>query len=190
MASERWREHRYKVRAPKSPEKHWRLQYKRKNKTGDYGKYEKDWPLRKGVPPWIFKWLLKRVQDLLKGLHRNEKTYHKEFPKIVQALIANGNAQGFKAKATDPEKYYSDVVWYCHGVPLAAILIADLSEEKQLWGKAPDVANQLRANRKNPEGHRLRMMEKKHKAPIRLVWAVSLNGKWFRLGIGRMRKRD
>jgi hypothetical protein len=185
MATERWREHKYKLHSPKPGHKHWVLQYARKRKSGNYGKYE-NWPLRKGVPPWIFKWVLKRVKDLFKDLHRHEKTYRLELPKIIKTLIANGKAQGFEAKATT--KHYGDVTWYCLGKPLMVFMIADMSEEKQIWA-ADDAAQKLRVDRKTPEGHRFREMERKSKAPVRLVWAVSLGGRWWRLGLGKMRKR-
>jgi hypothetical protein len=142
--------------------------------------------LKLGVPPWIFKWLLKRVRDCYKQLHSNQKTYHKELPKIIDTLVRNGEAQGFKAKATS--KDYGDVTWYCHGRPFATVMVADLSEFKQIWGKPFQVAQQLR-DAKTGEGHRFRKMERTSHAPIRLVWAVSLNGKWWRLGIGNMRTK-
>jgi hypothetical protein len=185
MASERWREHKYKLSKPKSGHKHWVLQYARKRKSGKYGKYE-NWTLEKGVPPWIFKWLLKRVKDLFKDLHSKEKTYHKALPKIIKALIANGKAQGFKAKRTT--KHYGDVTWYIDGIPFATFLIADMSEYMHIWGSS-DAPEKLRADKKSGEGHRFREMERKSRAPVRIVWSVSINGKWFRLGIGKMRER-
>jgi len=185
MSSERWREHKYKLRSPKPGHKHWVLKYARKRKSGNYGKYE-NFRLYKGVPPWIFKWLLKKVKDLWKELHSNEKTYHKALPKIIETLIGNGNAQGFKAKKTHSD--YGDVTWYCHGKPLVVFMIADMSEYKQIWG-ASDAPKKLRDDKKSGEGHRFREMERKSKAPMRLVWSVSINGKWWRLGIGKMRER-
>ena len=184
-SEERWREHKYKLHAPRTNHKHWVLEYARKRRSGKYGKYEK-WPLRLTTPPWIFKWLLKRTKDLHKQLHDSDRTYHKEFPKIIDVLIRNGEAQGFHAKKTDRD--YGDVTWYCHDKPFATIMVADMSNAKQLWGQASDVAKKVRES--NVEGHRFRKMERKSHAPIRLVWAVSCNGKWFRLGIGKMRTKS
>jgi len=185
MAKKRWQEHKYKLSAPKSGHKHWRLRYARKKANGTYGHYEKPWSLKKGVPPWIYKWLLMKVKDLGEDIPSNDKTYHNDLPKIVETLLKNGKAQGFTAKQTNRKKYYSDVVWYIGSKPFIAFMIADMSEHKQIWGNFT-AADLLRKDKKSGEGHRFRQMERKTKAPIRLVWAVSCHGKWFRLGIGEM----
>lgn len=181
---ERWREHKYKLHAPKSGHEHYVLEYKRKRKSGKYGKPE-TWKLKGKVPDWIFKWLVKRCTDLLKEIPNDKKTYHKDLPKIIDTLIRNGNAQGFKAKETS--KDYGDVTWYLHGKPIATFLIADMSEHKQLW-TSKKVVDELRKD-KSDDGHRFRRMESKSKAPMRVAWAVSCHGKWFHLGVGKMRTR-
>lgn len=185
--AERWREQKYtKLHAPKHSHVHWVLEYKRKRNDGEYGKPE-TWKLKQNVPDWIFKWLQKRCKDLFDSLHSYDKTYHKEFPKIEDTLVRNGNNQGFKAKAT--HKDYGDVTWYLHGSgkPVATFMIADMSEHKQFFNPF-DLAEKLRKE-KSGEGDRFRKMEDKSKAPMRVIWAVSLHGRWFRLGVGKMRTR-
>jgi hypothetical protein len=188
MAKGRWQAHKYKLRAPKSGHKHWRLLYARKKADGTYGEFEKPWPLKQGVPPWIFKHLLKKIKSLGEDIPSDEKTYHKCYPEIVQTLIANGKAQGFTAEETNPKKHYCDVVWYIDDKPFIAFMVADLSEHKQIWGNFK-AAELLRNKKKSGEGHRFRQLERHAKAPVRLVWSVSCQGKWFRLGIGKMRTK-
>ncbi len=184
--SDRWRQHEYiSLRAPKPGKKYWVLKHKRMRKNGEYGKPEK-WELKQNVPDWIFKRLAADVKHLFEKIDRDDRTYHKELPKITATLTRNGIAQGFKAKATHRD--YGDVTWYLDDKPVATVMIADMGEHPQLW-KPYEVPERLREE-KSGEGKRFRRMERKSQAPIRLVWAVSLHGRWFRLGVGKMRTQE
>ncbi|MGB8801879.1 MAG: hypothetical protein WCC97_14435 [Candidatus Acidiferrales bacterium] len=181
---ERWRQQKYiKLHRPKSGHKHYVLEYQRKRKSGKYGKSE-TWPLKGKVPDWIFKRLVTRCQDLLKEIPSRDKNYRAEFPVIADVLVRFGITLGFKAHR---RRDYGDVTWYLHGRPVATFMIANLSHFKQLWGSVK-VIEELWKD-KSGEAQRFDRMLRKCKAPMRVVWAVSCNGKWFRLGVGKMRTR-